>query len=59
MFGLGNDVLVAAAGGWISFGFAILGVIATGIPRIRKQEFEIAAVEARRSELADIFDMGD
>jgi len=59
LLGAGDQTLFASAGLWVSLIFSTLALVAIGIPRIRSQETEIAAIEARRNELANIFDMGD
>jgi purine-cytosine permease-like protein len=40
---------------FFSFGLAFLAPVLFGIPRIKKQESEVLAVEARRDDLKDIF----
>ncbi len=43
----------------IAFAFASLVPVLTGIPRIKKQEAEVLAIEARRDDLKDIFGLAD
>jgi hypothetical protein len=39
----------------MAFGIGLLAPIAAGIPRIKRQEAEVLAIEARRDDLKDIF----
>jgi hypothetical protein len=43
----------------IAFAFASLLPVAFGIPRIKRQESEVLAIEARRDDLKDIFGLVD
>jgi hypothetical protein len=43
----------------IAFAFGSLVPVLTGIPRIKKQEAEVLAIEARRDDLKDIFGLAD
>lgn len=43
----------------IAFAFASLLPVALGIPRIKRQEAEVLAIEARRDDLKDIFGLVD
>lgn len=43
----------------IAFAFASLLPVALGIPRIKRQESEVLAIEARRDDLKDIFGLAD
>jgi hypothetical protein len=43
----------------IAFAFASLVPVALGIPRIKRQESEVLAIEARRDDLKDIFGLVD
>jgi hypothetical protein len=44
---------------WIAMGFSILVPIALTIPRIREQEAEVRALEARRTELLDVLGIAE
>lgn len=46
---------LAAVSIFVAFGLAFLAPVLFGIPRIKKQESEVLAVEARRDDLKDIF----
>jgi len=43
----------------ITFAFASLLPVFFGVPRIKKQEREVLAIESRRDDLKDIFDVAD
>lgn len=43
----------------IAFAIALLSPILFGIPRIKRQELEVLAIEARRDDLKDIFRFGE
>lgn len=43
----------------IAFAFGSLTPLAAGIPRIKRQESEVLAIEARRDDLKDIFGLAD
>lgn len=43
----------------IAFGIGMIAPVAFGIPRIKRQESEVLAIEARRDDLKDIFKFGE
>jgi hypothetical protein len=43
----------------IAFGIGLIAPVAFGIPRIKRQESEVLAIEARRDDLKDIFKFGE
>lgn len=51
--------LSANLGIWIAMGFSILVPIVFTIPRIREQEAEVKALEARRTELLDVLGISE
>lgn len=51
--------LTTSFGVVITFAFALLLPVFFGIPRIKKQEQEVLAIEARRDDLKDIFNLAD
>lgn len=46
-------------GVWIAAGFGLLVPLIFTVPRIRDQEAEVTAIEARRTELADVLGIAD
>lgn len=62
-FGIAPELASALADSGVSpffvFGIAFLAPIVFGIPRIRSQEHEVLALEARRDDLKDIFKFGE
>jgi hypothetical protein len=56
---LASVVADGGASPFIVFGIAFLAPILFGIPRIRSQEHEVLALEARRDDLKDIFKFGE
>jgi hypothetical protein len=62
-FGIAPELASALADSGVSpffvFGIAFLAPILFGIPRIRSQEHEVLALEARRDDLKDIFKFGE
>ena len=52
-------LLNANLGVWAALVLGFLMPVVSGIPRIRRQELEVAAVSARREELRDVLGLAD
>lgn len=59
ILGLSGAWQIQSLGVWIAMGIGLLVPLIFTIPRIRDQEAEVTAIEARRTELADVLGIAD
>ena len=59
LVGIAPLAMSANLGVWIAMGISVLVPIAFSIPRIRNQEAEVLALEARRTELLDVLGIAE